>query len=61
MKVYSVVQSVPYEGLDFFGVFASREDAVNFVKSVRNKYSDFGVVESELGQVVDVDGMVEWL
>lgn len=65
MKVYSVLKHVDYEGCDLLGVFGSREEAVSFAKSHEyfEKYRDtqFGVVESELGQEVDFYGMVEWV
>ena len=64
MVVYSVVLSVDYEGLEFRGVFASREDAVAYVESQDDDYGQFGVVVSELGQPLDVfqfDSAVEWL
>ena len=61
MKVYSVLRHVQYEGQDLLGVFGSREEAVMFAKSKVEKYSDIGVVESELGQSVDFYESVEWV
>ena len=65
MKVYSVLLSVQYEGEDLLGVFGSREQAVEFVKSQegyqKGWYGDYGVVESELGQPIDFDAMVDWV
>ena len=61
MKVYSVLCHVQYEGTDLLGVFASRDEAVVFAKSKQDKWSEMGVVESELGQEIDVFGDVEWL
>lgn len=65
MKVYSVLLSVDYEGEDFLGVFASRDEAVAFIKEQyayqQGLYGDFGVVESELGQPVDFHTMVDWV
>ena len=65
MKVYSVMLSVDYEGDDLLGVFGSREEAVAFARGheLFGKYDSYrhGVVESELGQAVDFDYMVEWV
>jgi hypothetical protein len=65
MKIYSVILSVDYEGEDLLGVFGSREDAVEFIKSQESYqkkwYGDYGVVESELGQPIDTHGMVDWV
>jgi hypothetical protein len=58
MIVYSVLEQVDYQGLDLLGVFGSRVEAVQFIRSyygfVRQSpgYS-YGFVESELGQPVD--------
>ncbi len=58
MIVYSVLEQVDYQGLDLLGVFGSRDEAVQFIRSydgfVRQSpgYS-YGYVESELGQPVD--------
>ena len=58
MKVYSVLEHIDYEGCSLLGVFGSRDEAVQYVKSydgyVRQwaGYS-YGVLESELGQPVD--------
>ena len=58
MIVYSVLEQVDYEGCDLLGVFGSREDAEQFIRSydgfVRQSpgYS-YGYVESQLGQPVD--------
>jgi hypothetical protein len=58
MLVYSVLEQIDYEGCDLLGVFASRDEAVQFIRS----YDDFvrqlpgrsyGYVESQLGQPVD--------
>lgn len=61
MKVYSVVQHVQYEGSDLLGVFGSREEALVFAKSKESPYWDVGIVESELGQPVDLYESVEWV
>jgi hypothetical protein len=65
MKVYSVLVQQDYEGQDLLGVFGSREEAVEFCRRhhLFGKYASmsYGVVESELGQEVDFDGMVEWV
>lgn len=61
MLVYSVLRQVPYEGCDLLGVFGSREEALVFGRSQVDKWSDVGVVESELGQSVDFYDMVEWV
>lgn len=65
MKVYSVLKHVDYEGCDILGVFGSREEAMSFAKSHEHfgKYRDteFGVVESELGQEIDFYEMVDWV
>ena len=61
MLVYSVLRHIQYEGQDLLGVFGSREEAVLFGKSKLDKYSEVGVVESELGQEVDFYESVEWV
>lgn len=65
MQVYSVLLSVQYEGEDLLGVFGSREEALEFVRSQeyfqQRMYGDYGVVESELGQPIDFHAMVEWV
>jgi hypothetical protein len=66
MKVYSVLEDVDYEGQCLIGVFGSREEAVEFVKSqdgYKREHGDvsYGVVESELGQEVDYYSMVEYV
>lgn len=61
MKVYSVLLSMQYEGEDLLGVFGSREEAVSFARQQEWRYGDYGVVESELGQPIDFNAMVEWV
>jgi hypothetical protein len=63
MKVYSVLLSTRYEGEDLLGVFASREQAEAFARSQEwySASSQFGIVESELGQPIDFHAMVEWV
>lgn len=62
MKVYSVLLSVQYEGENLLGVFGSREEAVSYARFVKSQgWGDYGVVESELGQPIDFDGMVDWV
>jgi len=55
---------MPYEGADLLGVFGSREQAVDFIKQqegYQRSWYNFGVVESELGQLVDWVDIVEWV
>lgn len=65
MKVYSVLLSVDYEGLDLLGVFQDRDSAVAFIKAqegYQNQwYGNYGVVESELGQPIVFHSMVEYV
>lgn len=75
MKVYSVCFSEQFEGEELLGVFGSREEAVEFVKSQTGykngwgqhgapyspRFGQYGVVESELGKPIDFDVTVEWL
>jgi hypothetical protein len=65
MKVYSAILSVQYEGNDLLGVFADRDSAVAHIKTqegyLKKWLGDYGVVESELGQPVDIDAQVEWV
>ena len=70
MKVYSLVGGYDYEGENLLGVFASKQDLLNFVESKRSEclrrpetlgYDSLGFVESELGQPIDYYGEVEWL
>lgn len=58
MIVYSVLEQVDYEGCDLLGVFASREDAEQFIRSYdgfvrRFPGRSYGYIESQLGQPVD--------
>ena len=66
MLVYSVIEQIDYEGGSLLGVFGSREQAEQFVRSYdgfQRQYPgySYGVVESELGQEIDFFGMVEWV
>lgn len=65
MLVYAVLLSVDYEGQDLLGVFASREQAVEFARSQdqfgQYQSHSYGVVECELGREVDFYGQVEWV
>lgn len=66
MKVYSVIEVVEYEGSSLLGVFGSKQEAVDFAKSQESyveKWSSYGmsVVESELGQAVDMYRDIEWI
>jgi len=70
MKVYSLVGGWDYEGETLLGVFASKEDLLQFVEQEKPKhqrrtdtlgYDTLGYVESELGQPIDFCGEVEWL
>ena len=63
MTVYSVLLSTNYEGEDLLGVFASREQAEAFARSQEwyPASSQFGIIESELGQPIDFHAMVDWL
>lgn len=70
MKVYTLMGGYDYEGETLLGVFASKEDLLQFVESRKRGcdrrpetlgYDSLGFVESELGQPVDFHGEVEWL
>ena len=70
MKVYTLMGGFDYEGENLLGVFASKEDLLQYVEQERPKhhrraetlgYDTLGFVESELGQPVDYCGEVEWL
>ena len=68
MKVYSLLGGMDYEGTTLLGVFASREDVLQYVeqekpncRNVLLGYDSLGYVESELGQPIDFHGEVEWL
>lgn len=70
MKVYSLVGGYDYEGENLLGVFASKEDLLQFVEQEKPKahcrpetlgYDSLGYVESELGQPIDYYGEVEYL
>jgi hypothetical protein len=64
MKVYSAILSVPYEGQDLLGVFSTFEEAVQLIKQeegYQKRWGDYGVVESELGQPVEWEAVVEWI
>lgn len=70
MKVYTLMGGWDYEGENLLGVFASKEDLLQFVKQEQAKqtrrpetlgYDTLGYVESELGQPIDFYGEVEYL
>lgn len=66
MKVYSVLEVVDYEGSSLLGVFGSRQDALEFLKSYpgferQSLGYSYGYVESELGQAVDQYGEIEYV
>lgn len=61
MKVYSLLGFFDYEGSDLVGVFGSVEDVMKCIESKKWFYDEMGYVESELGQHVDVLGMVEYV
>jgi hypothetical protein len=63
MEVYSVIGSIPYEGYDLLGVFASYVEACDFakMKTARQAYKAYGIIKSELGQEIDCDVCVEWV
>jgi hypothetical protein len=57
MLVYSVFEQIHYEGCDLLGVFASRDEAVQFIHSYDGFVRQFpghsyGYVESQLGQPI---------
>ena len=64
MKVYSVLEVIDYEGSSLLGVFGSRDEAVQYVKSYEGYvrqwlgYS-YGYIESELGQAIDQYGQYD--
>ena len=58
MIVYSVLESIEYEGSSLLGVFGSRDEAVTYIRSYDGYVLEwpgysYGVVVSELGQPVD--------
>jgi hypothetical protein len=65
MKVYAVVKTVQYEGDELIGVFASAEQAEQFIRAHKDfgkwQGSSFGYVECELGQEIYFDRCVEWI
>ena len=61
MKVYSLLEFVDYEGSDLVGVFGSVEDVLKCVKEGKWYCDSMGYVESELGEMVDVLGSVEYV
>lgn len=66
MKVYSALEFIDYEGSALLGVFASRDEAVTFIKQqdgYKSKWSgySFGVIESSLGEAIDVYSSVEYV
>ena len=70
MKVYTLMGGWDYEGDNLLGVFASRNELLQFVEQEKAKhnrrpetlgYDTLGYVESELGQPIDFDAQVEWL
>lgn len=70
MKVYSLVGGWDYEGETLLGVFASEADLMQFVESRRRGcarrpetlgYDSLGWAESELGEPIDFDAIVNWI
>jgi hypothetical protein len=61
MIVYSVLRHIDYEGQDLLGVFGSLEQAQEFARGRLDRWSQVGIVESELGQPVDFYQSVEWV
>lgn len=74
MKVFSLVGCYDYEGSTLLGVFGSLGDLKEFVakeilrrhaagrwlRADRLGYDQLGYVESELGQEIDQDEMIEY-
>jgi hypothetical protein len=64
MKVYSVIQQEPYSSSDLLGVFGSREEAFECIKrqeGYQKKWYHYGIVKSDLGQDIDMLGMIDWV
>lgn len=61
MKVYSLLEFVDYEGSDLVGVFGSVEDVMNCVEEGVWYCDNLGYVVSELGEKIDVLGVVEYV
>lgn len=63
MKVYSVISHVQYEGSDLLGVFGDVMSAMKCIESKEElkSYCDLGIVESELGEEIDVHSRIEWI
>lgn len=63
MKVYSVISHIQYEGSDLLGVFGDVMSAMKFIESKEElkSYCDLGIVESELGEEIDVHSRIEWM
>jgi hypothetical protein len=61
MKVYSLLEFVDYEGSDLVGVFGSVEDVMKCVEEGVWYCDNLGYVESELGEKIDVLGVVEYV
>jgi len=64
MMVYSVFLAVDYEGFDPQAVFASREQALAFIRSAGVPgIGQYCIIASELGQPIDVmhPDTCEWL
>lgn len=55
MKIFSLLHSIPYEGSELLGVFASLEEAQNFGRG--HDYSpdsgEYEILESQLGSQID--------
>jgi hypothetical protein len=65
VRIYSALASDDYEYQDLLGIFKTKEEAVECCHKQRHfgKYLSpvYGVVESELGQMIDLDVMIEWI
>jgi hypothetical protein len=61
MIVFSVLRHIDYEGQDLLGVFGLREQAVEFARARIDRWSQMGIVESELGREIDFLAQVDWV
>ena len=64
MKVYSVIRHQQWESTCLLAVFGSREECLEYTykqEAFQKDWYDYGIIESELGQEIDMFGTVEWV
>lgn len=64
MKVFSVLQNEQYQGSELLVIYGSRQECLDYIQRLdgyKKGWHEYGIVESELGQEIDIFGMVDWV